>query len=305
MNISHFRGVDLNLLVVFTTLIETRNTTKAAERLFLTQSAVSHALARLRRLLKDQLFVRSSRGLVPTPRAEELWRDLIPTFAELERIVTREVRFDPRRAEREFKLGLPSSLDVCVTPALLSMLASAAPRISLVVRPTSFAVVADQLDADEVDVAMTHIGDLRPWHVKERIGSYGYACLFDGKRMKLRPPLTLKQYLSLPHILTSARGDRRGVVDEALDKRKLERRVLVASADFASVATYLKSADAIATLPEYSARKFARLLGLTMSRVPFDLPPFEISMAWHSKYSGDAAMSWVRKSLREACLEHC
>lgn len=113
----------------------------------------------MRELFRDELFVRTGRGLVPTPRAEELSRELIPAMSQLERFISHSPQFDPGRAERDFRIGLPSALDVCVTPFLLKVLTDQAPQCSLIVRPTSLTFVADQLDRGEVDVAMTVMGD--------------------------------------------------------------------------------------------------------------------------------------------------
>jgi LysR family transcriptional activator of mexEF-oprN operon len=299
----HFSTVDLNLLTVFAALMRARNTTRAAETLFITQPAVSHALKRLRALLGDELLVRTSHGLIPTPRAQNLWQELEPMLGRIERLVMRAPEFDPATSEREFRIGLPSALDVSVTPQMLKVLRDEGPQINLVIRPTSSPEAPAQIDRGDVEIAMSVINEVRPWQVKDVVGKRGYLCLFDGRRLAIRPPISLKRLLSLPHVLTSFGGDRRGIVDEALAAQGLKRRVLVASPDFAAAATYLHCADAIAVLPEYAARRFARSLNLTVSRVPIDLPPFEISMAWHSRYNDDPAHRWFRQLLREAALK--
>jgi LysR family transcriptional regulator, mexEF-oprN operon transcriptional activator len=303
MKTTNFTHVDLNLLTVFAAVMRARNTTRAAEALFITQPAVSHALKRLRALLNDALFVRSSRGLIPTPRAQAMWEELEPMLGRIERLVMRSPEFDPATSEREFRIGLPSALDVSVTPELLKVFRDKAPQINLSVRPTSSPEAPEQLDRGDVEIAMSVIAQVRPWQVKEVLGKRGYLCLFAGKRMGIKAPISLKRLLSLPHVLTSFGGDRRGIVDEALEARGLKRRVLVASPDFAAAANYLHCADAVAVLPEYAARRFARSLNLTVSRVPIELPPLEISMAWHSRYTDDPAHRWFRQILRAAALK--
>jgi len=302
MNPSNFRKIDLNLFVVFEALMRTRNTTRAAEALFMTQPGVSHALKRLRALLKDELFLRTSRGMVPTARAEALWQEVMPTFERLETVIGATPKFDPAKSDRVFRIGLPSSLDVWVTPHVLQHFAREASAANLIVRPVSYLDIEEQLDADRIDVGISFFNELRPWHVKDFICMRGYLCLFDGKRLRIKPPIPLQQFVGLPHVLTSFTGERHGVIDYALARHKLRRRVLVTSSDFASVAVYLKTANALAVLPEDAARTFATALGLTTSPVPIPVPKFALSMAWHAKYTQDAATSWFRQIVKEIVL---
>lgn len=302
MNATNISAIDLNLLSVFAVVMRTRNTTRASRALFVTQPAVSHALKRLRSVLGDPLFVRTSRGLVPTPRAEALWQELEPALGSIERLVLRAPSFDPARSEREFRIGFPSSLDVTLTPKLLQLLHAQAPGVNLVIRPTSFRDAAEQLDRGEVEVAVSVLDELRPWHLRESLGRSGYLCLFDGARLGIEPPISLERFLSLPHVLTSFTGERSGVVDTALGKVGRRRRVLVASPDFVAAALYLRCTEAVAVLPEYAARRFGEVLGLTLSRVPVDVPPFEITMAWHRRLDDDAAQRWFRGLVRTVAL---
>jgi LysR family transcriptional activator of mexEF-oprN operon len=302
MSHRNFKRIDLNLFVVFEALMRTRNTTRAAEALFITQPGVSHALKRLRALLKDELFLRTSRGLVPTARAEALWQELMPTFERLETVIDATPRFDPAKSDRVFRIGLPSSMDVWVTPLILQRFAREAPGANLIVRPVSYLDIAEQLDSDRIDVGVSYFDELRPWHAKEFICMRGYLCLFDGKRLGIKSPIPLRKFIEVPHVLASFSGERRGVIDDALARRKLTRRVLVTSSDFASLAFYLKTADALAVFPEDAARTFAKQLRLSTSRVPVEVPKFELSMAWHAKYTQDAATSWFRHRVKEIVL---
>lgn len=213
MNLAHLHRTDLNLLVVFAALMAESNTTRVGEKLFVTQSAVSHALKRLRELFNDPLFVRSKQNLVPTPAARQLWTALEPCLRELERLTSAKPGFSAATSERVFRLGLPSDLDIALTPLLLSELSALAPKINLVIRPTSFHDVQRQLDQDDVDLAMTFIGDLKPWLVRKPIAQAGYRCLWHPKQVLAKAPISLKHYLSVPHLLISFQGDRRGVVD--------------------------------------------------------------------------------------------
>lgn len=295
MNDIPLRQADLNLLMVFMVIMESGSTTVAADRLFLTQSAVSHSLRRLRRLFDDPLFVRSGSGLASTPRAEAIARDLEPLLQGIDRLVAGRTDFEPISAVREFKIGLPDAIGVCLVPALMQAFAEQAPKCNLILRPTSRSEVIRQLDEDEVHVAMTVMGSLKSWHERVEIGEFSYRCVFDGARIKAGRDMTLDQFLAVPHLLTSFKGDRWGVVDTALADRGLQRRVVLAAGDFASIACCLRRIDALAVMPEYAARAFAGLLGLQVSDAPLDLPPLQVSMATHARYGQDAAVRWFRE----------
>jgi len=294
MNERNFSGTDLNLLVVFAVVMRERSTTRAGNRLFLSQSAVSHALRRLRTLFEDDLFVRASQGVAPTPRAEALYRDLLPCLQEIERKLRERDAFDPAISDRTFRMGLPSSLDVCVTPLLLDRLAVVAPAVNLVIRPVDLHTGPRMIDDEEIDLGVSSFPQMESWHRRAELGPRNYACLFDGRRLGIRAPITLKEYLSRPHILTSFAGDRTGVVDTALAERGLARRVLAATADFSSVPFYLSAANALATLPTYAACAFADQLGLTRSPMPFAVPDFMLSMIWHARLDRDPGLVWFR-----------
>src|SRR5688572_25301594 len=164
MNERNFSGIDLNLLVVFAVVMRERSTTRAGARLFLSQSAVSHALKRLRALFDDELFVRVSQGVTPTPRAKALYRDLLPCLDAIEGKLKERERFDPASSNRTFRLGLPSSLDICVTPILLERLAKQAPAINVVIRPVDLHTGPGMIDAEEIDLGLSAFPQVEAWH---------------------------------------------------------------------------------------------------------------------------------------------
>ena len=202
--------------------------------------------------------------------------------------------FDPAIAERVFRIGMPSALDVCLTPRLLARIKGEAPGIDIVVRPMSPSQVAAQLDEDAFDLAVGVFGPLKSWHAQSHLARRRFLCLWHPAQVRARRPISLERYVAEPHVLTSFTGDRRGVVDEALERIGRRRRVLLASADFASAAMYLASTRAIATLPEYAARTFAAALGLVTSPPPVELPAIELACAWHLRTMKDPAHAWFR-----------
>jgi LysR family transcriptional activator of mexEF-oprN operon len=294
MNEKNFSGVDLNLLVVFALVMQERSATRAGERLFLSQSAISHALKKLRSLFHDELFVRVGHGVSPTLRADALYRDLLPCLEAIERKLKERDEFDAASSDRTFRLGLPSALDVCITPILLRRLATTAPAVNLIIRPVDLHTGPAMIDAEEIDLGVSSFPRIATWQRRLDLSQRNYLCLFDGKRLGMAAPISLDQYLSSSHVLTSFAGDRMGVVDAALAELGLARRVLVATPDFSSVPFYLAATNAVATLPAYAARVFARRLNLTCSALPFAVPDFMLSMIWHARADSDPGHVWFR-----------
>jgi DNA-binding transcriptional LysR family regulator len=295
----NFAGIDLNLLVTFVVLMRERSTTMAGRSLALSQSAVSHSLRKLRDIFDDELFVRAGNKLVPTPRAVALHDEFLPLLGAIESKLTDRESFTPVTSAQVFRLGLPSALDVCVTPLLLSELSAIAPNVNLVVRSADVYSGPAMLDGDEIDLAVSYFSEIGPAHHRQPLGSYNYGCIFDGARLEISSPITLKQYLAAKHILTSFSGDRRGVADKALAELGHVRRILVATQEFSSIPYYLLASDTIATLPTYAAKTYARRIGLTYSPVPFSMPDFELSMIWHASLDKDPAQRWLRALVAE------
>jgi LysR family transcriptional regulator, mexEF-oprN operon transcriptional activator len=296
----NFAGIDLNLLVTFVVLMRERSTTMAGRSLALSQSAVSHSLRKLRDMFDDELFVRAGNKLVPTPRAVALHDDLLPLLGAIESKLTERESFRPATSARIFRLGLPSALDVCVTPFLLSELSARAPNVNLVVRSANVYSGPRMLDDDEVDLAVSYFSEIGPAHHRRPLGSHNYGCIFDRARLGIDSPISLDQYLAAKHLLTSFSGDRSGVADKVLAEQGHARRILVATEEFSTIPFYLLSSDTIATLPVYAAKAYAQKTGLTYSPVPFSMPDFEISMIWHVRLDKDPGHRWLRALVAES-----
>jgi LysR family transcriptional regulator, mexEF-oprN operon transcriptional activator len=155
--------------------------------------------------------------------------------------------------------------------------------------------VLEQLDRDRLHLAVSGLlteGTVH--HKRRRLYGIDYLCLYDRERLPLAPPLTLEDYVAVPHVLVSLRGDAHGVVDEALAPLGLRRTVAVATPHFAAVPFLLKGARLLSTLPQPAARIFAERFGLLTSPVPVALPEVEVSMLWHASYDHDPAHRWLR-----------
>ncbi len=294
--------LDLNLLVAFDALLAEGSVTRAAERVGVTQPSMSHALARLRRLLKDELFVRAPDGVRPTPRALALAGPVRGALSAIQGAL-QEGGFDPARAERGFVLGMPDTIEITLLPRLMAHFAAEAPKIRVRVRAVDRFDVPEQLDRDRLHLGVGRFTEGEVRHKRRRLFGANYLCLYDPARLPLAPPLALEDYLAVPHVLGSPRGDARGVVDDALALMGLRRTVAVATPHFAAVPFILKGARLLATVPQRPARLFAERFGLATSPVPLRLPDFDVSMLWHASYDHDPAHRWLRGTVARLAAE--
>jgi LysR family transcriptional regulator, mexEF-oprN operon transcriptional activator len=304
INESNFRKIDLNVLIVFMALMREGSATRAAERLLLGQPAVSHALANLRHLFDDQLFVRTGRAMVPTARAEELFAALAPSLTAIYETVYGRTRFNPATAERIIKLGLPDDLDQVLLPRLIAELTREAPGIRLAVRQADWRSIPDQLDKGEIDIAVSaKPTTLARWHHADDLFNDCFVCIYDPKHLPMSGPVDLHTYLATPHILVSASGDFTGAVDSRLNQLQLKRSVMMTTLRFSTLPGLLGSIRAIANVPKLTARNFVRQYGLAMSPLPFDSPLFTVSLLRHAREASEPTLNYVADHLRTIVAE--
>jgi LysR family transcriptional activator of mexEF-oprN operon len=288
--------LDLNLLVAFDALLTERSVTRAAARVGLGQSAMSHNLARLRTLFGDELLTRGAEGMRPTPRALALADPVRVTLAQIQAAVLQREDFDPSTAERVFRIGLADSIEVAV-PTLLARLRTTAPGVSLRLRPISRISVLDELDAGSLDLGIGVFTQGQNHHKRRSLYAENFLCLFSPKQLKLSPPISLEDYLRVPHVLTSLSDDAHGAVDEALAKHKLKRTIAMTTPGFLAVPFVLRRAPVITTMPSRLARYFAEAFGLATSEPPIELPGFTISLLWHASFDQDPGHLWLRQTV--------
>lgn len=293
--------VDLNLLVAFDALMTERSVTKAAIRVGLGQSAMSHNLARLRTLFGDELLTRSAAGMLPTPRALALVDPVRIVLANIEALVNREDQFDPKTADRIFRIGLPDSMEVLVGPKLLAHVCAEAPGIRFRFYSTDERRLLDEIDADHIDlgIGIGTFPDGQTHHKRRILSTDTYLCMFDAEKTRLEPPISLDDYLRLPHILTSLRRGERGVVDDALSKLGLARKIAVVTPRFVAVPLLVASSPVVTTMHARLARYFAGRLNLALSPPPIELPEVTMSLLWHASYDSDRGHAWLRKTIAE------
>jgi DNA-binding transcriptional LysR family regulator len=300
--------VDLNLLVHLEALLGERSVTRAAGRVGIGQSAMSHNLARLRELFEDELLTRGSDGMRLTPKAAMLVDPLRTMLSQIQTMVSREKDFDPATEERTFRFGLPDSMEILILPTLLARLREIAPGLHLRLYNIDSSKLLEDLDTDELDLAIGY--DVFPQgqvhHKRRLLFNESYLCMFNAERTGITSAkITLEDYVRLPHILTSLRPARsvRGVVDDALEKLGMQRSVVLTTPRFLTVPYLVARAPVVVTMHARLARLFAAQLGLNLSPPPVTLSEVAVSLLWHASYDHDPAHVWLRQTVADIVSE--
>jgi DNA-binding transcriptional LysR family regulator len=293
-------ALDLNGLVVLDALLATLSVTAAAQRLRLSQSATSHALARLRASFGDPLLVRGAGGLVLTARAEALAGPLREALAGLRTAVKGPRPFDPATARRLFTIATPDYTELVMLPALTRAIGLAAPGIDLRLRMYDH-TMADQLARGDFDVAIGVVlpENDRPGVRTRRLFDERFVCIVRKGHPALGKRWTLERFLELDHALIAPSGRPGGAVDDALAKRGLSRRVALLVPHFLAAPFVIAQTDLVLTLPERVAMTFAKTLPLELLPPPFPVPGFAMILLWHDRTHHDSAHVWLRERIVE------
>lgn len=292
--------LDLNLLAALDVLLRERNVTRAAARLGLTQSAMSHKLKRLREELGDPLFVTGPGGLVPTARAESLEEPLRHALRDLAAAVRATEPFDPRAAERDLRVACVDAIEITLLPNILRRLASEAPGLRVSIRrrgPRSI----DELASGDLDLVVAPGGvpgvgyDELPGIQRRLVSTDDFVCVVREDHPSVGRRLTLKKFLALDHLLVTPGGTRVGVVDQVLARDGRTRRVAVTVPSFVSAPLLVSQTDLVLTCPTSVGLAAAKIVPLRVFPPPLPLPAIPTFLFWHVRVQHDPAHRWVRE----------
>ncbi|MBD1550199.1 LysR substrate-binding domain-containing protein [Pseudomonas typographi] len=301
MNRNELRKADINLMVVFETLMQERNVTRVAEKLFLGQPTVSAALNRLRTLFNDPLFVRVGHRMEPTARAEEIIKHLSPALDAMSVALSLSQDFSPLESTMTFRLGLSDDVEFGLLPPLLRALRTEAPNVVVVVQHVDYWRIPDLLASGEITVGITQTRGL-PANAKRKLLRRMHARVLRAD--KSDAPLTLDEYCARPHVLVSHTANTRGIADEWLDEIGRTRHVVLSVPQFSSLPAILAGTDLLAGCPDYAATAMLGWGGLYAETLPFDTPALELSMVWLSISDSDPAERWLRSRLELYMGDH-
>ncbi len=303
MNLSTF---DLNLLRVLDALLQEPSTVKAAQRVSLSQPAVSAALGRLRHALDDPLFVRQGQRLVPTAYARSLEIPLRHLLDDLTELLSGPGEFHPLEAEHNFKIAGSDFFAEMLMPPLASMLHRTALKIRIQLVDLVPGHHIETLESHEIDMALIPREALPDWVESLQVFRSRFVVIArEGhsgiQQAGLRPgdTLPIDVFCSLGHAVFSPEGKPRAMGDAALSRMGRERRVVITMPTFGGICHAVSESDLLALLPEQLALRMAPRLGLAIFQAPMPIDPAQICMAWHKRNTGSPAHRWLRERVAE------
>lgn len=299
LNRTNLARIDLNLLVLFEAVLEERHVGRAAGRLHVSPSAVSHGLNRLRQLMKDPLFLRQPKGVAPTERARQLAAPIAEILERARQVIERAEAFDPRRSVRRFMIGAPDALTAVLLPDLLAELRREAPGIDLGVRNLigQFDSALSELDQHTLDVALLPVREVPARFVARTLFSEEGFVVVRRSGHPIGRKLTLARYCAATHVVVSVSGDPHGFVDRELAKNGLSRRVVLTVSNFMQALAVVAQSDLVCAMPRRFVTQFAGYYGVVSCEAPFPMVSEPVLAVVPQAATRDAGLAWLLELL--------
>lgn len=297
-----FRRLDLNLLVVFDAVLSERSVTRAAERLALTQPAVSHALSRLRAACGDPIVVRQGHGMVPTPKAVALHPEVRALLARAQRVFSLSSAFDPRQSQRQFHIGCSDHAAQALLGPVLPALLRDAPGVRLQLLHAGRSNAADMIRAGALDLALGVFNSADDTIEVRTVRESPYVCLMRAGHPLAGGRFTLARYLAAQHLQVLVQPGAFGGIDQTLARLGHERDIRLVAPHFGAALGLLHGTDLVLTVPDDLAPGARLPPGLLRRAVPFDLDPFRHQIAMSRRANDDPGVAWLVSTLVSAAV---
>ncbi|MEM7595959.1 MAG: LysR family transcriptional regulator, partial [Cyanobacteria bacterium P01_A01_bin.83] len=271
---------------------------KAAQRLDMSQSAMSHALKRLRAILNDDILIRTSKQMEVTPYARQISDRIDQILREIQSTLLEKETFDPATAEETFKIATSDYVESTIGVNLLQQLANQAPGIKIRISNVNKKTVMDALDDNSIDLVIDAELPLKNWHVEQDLYQEEFVCVVRGDDSLTE--LSLDDYVERSHILVSMRDDFQGAYDEILDRQEQSRQVIWSTSHFMTVPFLLANSDCVALLPNRMAQHCAKNINLKLLPPPIEIEGFAVSMVWHQRNQNSPQHQWLRQQIVNA-----
>jgi len=296
MNRNQLRKADINLMVVFETLMQERNVTRAAEKLFLGQPTISAALNRLRALFNDPLFIRVGHRMEPTARAQEIILHLSPALDAMSTALSLSHDFDPASSNMTFRIGLSDDVEFGLLPAMLRAIRQEAPGVIIVVKHVDYWNISELLISGEITAGVCLTREL-PANAKRKLLRTIQPRVIRAD--KSSTPLTLDEYCSRPHVVVSHVANISSFADEWLSALGRKRHVVLSIPQYSTLPALMAGTDLLSNMPSYTAGAMSALGLVQDEPLPFITPTLDLSMVWLSVMDTDPAERWLRRRLED------
>ena len=292
--------VDLNLFTVFDAIYREGGITPASKKLHLSQSAVSHALARLREVLDDPLFERRGNEMYPTPRARTLATTIGSSLGSLEQMLQKAGRFDPLTSQRTFVVAVREAQESSFLPTMIARVAHEAPHVDIAAVRIERRDLEEDLQSGELDAALDVMVPLSAEVRRERLGADAMVVLARADHPTVQGELNLETYLALEHVLVTGRRHGGGYEDLELGRLGWSRRIRVRCQQHAAANDIVSCSDLLVTMSRGYVEQVNRTIGNQVLAFPLDIPPLELFLYWHANVDEDPASRWFRQMVLEA-----
>ena len=301
--------IDLNLLRVFDAILETRSVTVAASMLGLTQSAVSNQLARLRDAFDDPLFVRTSEGMMPTPRALAISDPIRRSLLAIRLCFEEQLGFDPATSDRTFKIFMSDVGQLVLLPRLVERISRVAPRVNIQTVSVPASRTRDMaLESGEIDLAAGYFENFDGSFRQQMLFEEHYVGMVRQGHPTIRDSLSLETFLATPQLVYQPTGGGHGLqesaVDQAFAAADMARRVAVRGAHSMGLAAIVSSTDLLVIVPSRLAAACREQAEVSILPVPITIPNFQVKQHWHERFHHDPGNRWLRGLMAELYQDH-
>lgn len=296
----HHTKLDLNLIAVFDALLREQNVSKAAEQLGMSQSAMSHALKRLRDFFDDPLFVKTGDGMKPTPRAAGMRETVLALMGTIRADLLVHTRFDPLTARRVFSFCMTDMGELVFLPPLIKRLRQVAPGCSIRTIRIAPKNIFAALEAGEADLAIGSLHSMPQGLFQQQLFTHPFVTIGSLDNPMLDQPLTVERFFDMEHIVVALAGTGAGYYDSVIDEYGYQRKIYLTTPHFLTVPLVIeKNPELIATVPRELGRIFAQYEAIRIVATPVELPRFALRQHWHPRYHHDEANGWLRQLVKQ------
>jgi DNA-binding transcriptional LysR family regulator len=292
--------IDLNLLLVFHHLLILKRVSAVATLLNMSQPAVSSALGRLRTGLGDDLFLRTQRGMEPTPYALQLAEPVATALDVLQQALVVRAEFDPKTSTRNFTIAMTDVGEMYFLPVLIGALSQHAPHVTLNIVSVTSSSFKEDMSTGQIDLALGLLPHLQAGFFQQALFKQKYVCLMRKTHPLARKnALNAEEFVKAEHVRVLATGTGHGRVDIALDKQKIHRNIRLTVPHYVALGDVLKCSDLIATVPQRFAERILKPFDLAMQALPIHIDESSIHQFWHGRLHRDPGHQWLRKCVSQ------
>jgi DNA-binding transcriptional LysR family regulator len=297
------KDIDLNLLVVFQEVFQERQISNVARKLSLSQPAVSNALARLRKTFNDELFVRTSQGMQPTPFAQQLADPVAAALLNITKALNQQDGFNLSSSRRHFTMAMTDVGEMHFMPILIEQCRRYAPQVQIsTIRANSVDLMAE-METGRIDLAIGAFESMSGALYHRRLFRQDYVCLYRQQHPILKEGVSVKDFLSAEHLIVSTKESPYDKINHSLEKAGVSGTAHFTVPHFSSVPYILSVTDLVATVPQKLALSAAKAFGLNFTKPPIKLPKLQTNIFWHRRFAQDEGNLWLRNLLVEMFSE--